>query len=126
MSTPDLSRARPSCVSSIEPQADACLDDVAALYAEAEARYGAHLRERIIRRLVEDLDRDYRSTPRIQSEEAAMALIKGMASELTHAAQALYRGAEAVKRRGGLGALASELHHAAKRADRAAQELVRG
>lgn len=81
--------------------------------------------ERTRRRLCQQLDRRFRDRPVIDSEQAALNILRGAGDELTAAATALAEAAAAL-RGAGQGFRASQAHQAAQRAARAAQELAHG
>jgi len=70
------------------------------------------------------LDRQFRDRPAVDSEQAAMVMIRGVAEELNAAAGALFAAAEALKSSGATPYKASQAYQAAQRAKRAALELV--
>lgn len=94
------------------------------LTVEAEKRVAARLRERVIDRIVQQIEREVTDPSAIpRTEKAALAMIRGVADELRIAGQEL-QVAAAVLKREGIGAAASRAHLAAQRADTHANELV--
>lgn len=98
------------------------LDDKAATLPEAH--YGRDFLLRARRRLVAVFELELSGKrPRITTEQAALAMLKGASLELEAAGKALDGAAEQL-REGGFGRVASAVKQAATRAKAAAGELV--
>jgi hypothetical protein len=96
-------------------------------YSLAQSRVNRRLRERLVVRLEEEIERDLREggpTPLPTNEQAAMAMIRSMAGHLEEAAEALDQLAAHLKSDGGKGFRASQAKQAAMKARKAARELI--
>jgi len=84
---------------------------------------GDRWRARAIHHLEEKLDREFRERPRLDTEQAALAMVHGVARELHTAGKALLAAAKRMKDKAdAVGA--SQTHQAAQRALRNAQALL--
>lgn len=73
--------------------------------------------------LLEKLDRQFRDRPRLDTEQAALSMIRGVATELRAAAMALLEAGEHL-RIAGRGYQANQARQAGLRAQQAAAELI--
>lgn len=86
---------------------------------------GDRWRARAVYHLEQKLDRELRERPRLDTDQAALAMVKGVARELQVAGQALAGAAKRMKDKGdAVGA--SQTHQAAMRALEAAHALLEG
>ena len=97
-----------------------------ALFELAEEAVAERWRLRIVQRIANQLDRELSEGLPMRapsSEEVALGIIKGVASELRAATDALSAAATVLKN-AGKGHQASQAHQAAQRAAKAAEDLI--
>lgn len=98
---------------------------ITTLVDEAESVIGTAVRDRVVQHLVSKLEREQfpEMARRPRTEQQALAMIRGVATELRQAGKALALAAQQLND-AGKGRPASLAHQAAQRAEHLANELV--
>lgn len=124
MTTPGMDSSTDPPVNASELLSAIPCNELVMLTEAAEKRVAERLRERVVERIADHIEREVQDPARMpRTEQAALALIRGVAEELRKAGQELAVAARVLKDNG-YGLPANRAHQAAQRAESMANELV--